>query len=113
VIFHLLTMLPNNAAEQERYYITNMLKKPHHVSVHRFLQHLEQLNSYIAQLPCWLYSSSAKPTRIPMNVLFTKADLASHVLWMCLLMWQDLFNLHKKGMTPVDMHSLLMYLEAV
>jgi hypothetical protein len=28
VMFHLLTMFPNNAAEQERYYITNVLKKP-------------------------------------------------------------------------------------
>ncbi len=28
VMLHLLTVFPNNAAEQERYYITNMLKKP-------------------------------------------------------------------------------------
>jgi hypothetical protein len=28
-------------------------------------------------------------------------------------MWQDHFNLHKKGMTPVDMHSLFMSLEAI
>ena len=27
VMFHLLTVFPNNAAEQERYYITNVLKK--------------------------------------------------------------------------------------
>ena len=26
VMFHLLTVFPNNAAEQERYYITNVLK---------------------------------------------------------------------------------------
>jgi hypothetical protein len=28
VMFHLLTVFPNNVAEQERYYITNVLKKP-------------------------------------------------------------------------------------
>jgi hypothetical protein len=28
VTFYLLTVFPNNAAEQERYYITNVLKKP-------------------------------------------------------------------------------------
>ncbi len=28
VMFHLLTIFPNNAAEQERYYITNVLKSP-------------------------------------------------------------------------------------
>ncbi len=32
---------------------------------------------------------------------------------MCPLKWQDLFNLHKKGMTPMDMHLLLMPLEAI
>ncbi len=91
----------------------NMLKKPQRISVHQFVQHVEQLNSYIMQLPCWFYSPSAKPSTIPMNVPFTKADLASHVLWMCPLIWQDHFNLHKKGVNPVDMHSLLMSLEAI
>jgi hypothetical protein len=39
---------------------------------------------------------------IPMNVPFAKADLVIQVLRMCPLMWQDQFNLHKKGMTPMD-----------
>jgi hypothetical protein len=51
VMFHLLTLFPNNAAEQERYYITNLLKKPQRVSIRQFVQHVEQLNSYISQLP--------------------------------------------------------------
>jgi hypothetical protein len=34
MVIHLLTVFPNNTAEQqERYYITNMLKKPQHVSM--------------------------------------------------------------------------------
>ncbi len=33
VMFHLLNVFPNNAAEQERYYITNVLKKSQHVSI--------------------------------------------------------------------------------
>ncbi len=37
----------------------------------------------------------------------------SHVLWMWLHVWQDQYNLHKKGMTPVDMHLLLTSLEAI
>jgi hypothetical protein len=28
IMFHLLTVFPNNAAEQEKYYLSNMLKKP-------------------------------------------------------------------------------------
>jgi hypothetical protein len=45
------------------------------------------------------------------NVKFTKADLASHVLRMCPLTWQDQFNLHEKGMTPMDMYLLLTSLK--
>ncbi len=48
-----------------------------------------------------------------MNVGFPKADLASHFLWMCPHTWQDQFNLHKKGLNPMDMHSLLQCLEAI
>ncbi len=52
MMFYLLTMFPNNAAEQERYYLTNVLNKPQRISMHQSVQHVEQLNSYIAQLPC-------------------------------------------------------------
>jgi hypothetical protein len=112
-MFHLLTVFPNNAAEQERYYITNVLKKPQCISICQFVQRVEQLNSYILQLPCWYYSPSVKANMIPMNVPFAKADLLSHVLRMCLYTWQDQYNLHKKGGTPVDMRSLLQSLKAI
>ncbi len=64
VMFHLLTVFLNNAAEQERYYITNVLKKPQRVSIRQFVQRVEQLNSYILQLPCWYYTTAqmCKPT---------------------------------------------------
>ncbi len=52
VMFHLLTVFPNNAAEQDRYYITDVLKKPQCVSICQFVQRVEHLNSYISQLPC-------------------------------------------------------------
>jgi hypothetical protein len=113
VMFHLLTVFPNNAAEQERYYITNVLKKPQRVSIRQFVQHVEQLNSYILQLPCWYYSPSVKANTIPMNVPFAEADLASHVLRMCPYAWQDKYNLHEKGGSPVDMRLLLQSLEAI
>ncbi len=106
-------MFPNNVAEQEQYYITNVLKKPQQVSICQFVQCVEQLNSYIVQLSCWYYSLGAKPSTNPMNEPFTKADLASHVLQMCPHLWQDQFNLHKKGMTPMDKRLLLMSLKAI
>ncbi len=54
-----------------------------------------------------------KANTIPMNVPFTKADLESHVFRMCPYVWQDQYNLHEKGGTPVDMHLLLLSLEAI
>jgi hypothetical protein len=113
VMFHLLTMLPNNTAEHERYYLMNVLMKPRRISVRQFVQRMEQLNAYITQLQCWFYSPSVKLNRTPANVPFTKADLVSHVFWMCPLTWQYQFNPHKKGKTPVEMYSLLVSLKAL
>ncbi len=48
-----------------------------------------------------------------MNVPFAEADLESHVLWMYSHTRQDQFNLHKKGMTSVEMCLLLLFLEAI
>ena len=61
-MFHLLTVFPNNAADQEKYYFSNVLKEPQRVGVHPFVQHIEQLNAYVAQLPCWYYSLSYNPS---------------------------------------------------
>ncbi len=62
MMFHLLTMFPNNAAEQEKYYLSNVLKKSQRVGMHQFVQHIEQLNT---QLPCWYYSPSYNPGMTP------------------------------------------------
>jgi hypothetical protein len=113
MMFHFLTVFPNNAAEQEKYYLSNMLKKPQRVRIHQFIQHIEKLNAYIAQLACWYYSLSYVTGLMPANVPFTKADLASHVLWICPHQWQDQYNLQEKGITPMDMCSLQASLEAI
>jgi hypothetical protein len=112
-MFHLLTVFPNNAAEQKKHYLSNVLKKPQRVGIRQFVQRVEQLNTYAAQLPCWYHSQSYITGMSPANVPFTEADLASHVLWMCLHQWQDQYNLKEKGMTPMDMRTLLASLEAI
>ncbi len=38
LLFHLLTMFPINAAEQEKFYITNVLKKTQRINVCHFVQ---------------------------------------------------------------------------
>ncbi len=114
VMFHLLTVFPINAAEQEKYYITNVLKKPQRVvNVHQFVRQVEQLNAYIAQMPCFYYSPNANASTKPENFLFPEAELGAHVLRMCPLAWQDQYNLNQKGMTPLDMRTLLTSLEAI
>jgi hypothetical protein len=113
-MFHLLTVFSNNTAEQEKSYLSNVLKKPQRVGVHQFVQCIAQLNTYVAQLPCWYYSPSYVTGMTPANVLLSKADLASQVLQMCPPQWQDQYNnLQKKGMTPMDMHSLQACLKAI
>jgi hypothetical protein len=113
VMFHLLTAFPINAAEQEKQYISNILKKPQRINVHQFVCRVEQLSAYIAQMPCFFYSSNANASTKPENVLFNEAELGAHVLCMCPIQLQDQYNLNKKGMTPMDMHSLLISLEAI
>jgi hypothetical protein len=113
IMFHLLTVFPNNAAEQEKYYVSNVLKKPQRVGVRQFVQRVERLNAYVTQLPCWYHSPSYVAGMSPANIPFTKADLASHVLRMCLHQWQDQYNLQEKGMTPIDMRTLLTSLEVI
>jgi hypothetical protein len=49
----------------------------------------------------------------PTNVLFKEAVLGSQVPWMCPLQLQDQYNLHEKGMTPLDRCLLLTSLDAI
>ncbi len=113
MMFHVLTAFWINAAEQEKYYITNVLKKPQRVNVCQFVCRVEQLNAYIAQMPCFYYNPNANASTKPKNVPFMEAELGAHVLRMCLLAWQDQYNLNERGMTPMDMRTLLTSLEAI
>ncbi len=113
VMFHLLTAFPINAAEQETYYVTNVLKKPQRINVHQFVRCVEQLNTLIAQMPCFYYSPHANASTKPKNILFMEAELGAHVLRMCPLQWQDQYNVNSKGMTPMDMRSLLTLSEVI
>ncbi len=81
-MFHLLTMLSINAAEQENY-ITKVLKKPQRVNVRQFVRHVEQFNAYIAQMPCFYYSHRVNANTKPENVPFVQAELGGYVLRMC------------------------------
>jgi hypothetical protein len=113
VVFHLLTVFPINTAEQEKYYITNVLKEPQRVNVRQFVLQVEQLNAYIAQMPCFYYSPNTNASTKPKNVPFMEAELESHVLCMCPIQWQEQYNMNKKGVTPMGMCPLFTSLEAI
>jgi hypothetical protein len=113
IMFHLLTPFPINAAQQEKYYISNVIKKPQCINVRQFIRCVKQLNAYIAQMPCFYYSPNTNASTKPKNVPFTEAELGAHVLRMCPLQWQDQYNMNKKGMMPMDMCLLLTSLEGI
>ncbi len=94
IMFHLLTAFPINAAEQEKYYVTNLLKKPQRVNVRQFVHCVEQLNTFIAQIPCFYYSPHANANTKPENVPITEAELGCHILCMCPLQWKDQYNMN-------------------
>jgi hypothetical protein len=83
VMFHLLTAFPINAAEQEKYYISYVLKKPQRINVHQFVCRVEQLNAYITQMPCFYYSPNTNASTKLENILFMEAELGAHALHMC------------------------------
>jgi hypothetical protein len=87
VIFHLLMAFPINAAKQEKYYVSNVLKKPQRINVRQFVRRVEQLNAYITQMLCFYYSPNTNASTKPKNVSFTEAELGAHVLHMCPLQW--------------------------
>ncbi len=65
------------------------------------------------QMLCFYYSPHANASTKPENVPFMETELGAHVLRMCPLLWQDRYNMNKKGMTPMDMRLLLTLLEAI
>jgi hypothetical protein len=83
IMFHLLTAFPINAAEQKKYFVTKVLKKPQCINVRQFVRCVEELKVYIAQMPCFYYSPYANASTKPKSVPFTEAELGANVLPMC------------------------------
>ena len=111
ITFHLLDMFPSDAAEQQRFYISNVLKKPQRVTVRHFFQRVEQLNGYLSYLPCTYDSPRATVATKPVTA-FDEAELANLLLRMCPETWQDQYDLTQES-TPQSVRKLLGVLENV
>ena len=82
ITFHLLTIFPKDAAEQQWYNINMSLKKPGKVTIQNFETQVEQLNSY----PCCLPGIINSPKAIKKSKHiepFDEPNLAQLILKMC------------------------------
>jgi hypothetical protein len=111
VMFHLQQVFKNEAGETLKYYITNTLRKPNRVPIRQFLVRVEQLNSYLDNLPCLYFSASANQATKIIKPL-DNSDLATHLLRMCPAKWQTQYDLTEKT-TPVSTRALLLILEKI
>jgi hypothetical protein len=111
ITFHLLDMFPGDAAKQQRFYISNVLKKPQQVMVSYFFQRVEQLNSYLLHLPC-IYDSPCVTAATKPVQSFDEAELANLLLCICPESWQDQYNL-TQDLLPQSVRKLLGILENV
>ena len=110
-MFHLLTVFRNDAAEAQRYYISNGLKKPNRVPIWQFVQHVQQLNDYLELLPCLYQSNRATPATKKIGHI-DDANLAGHILSMCPGTRQTQYKL-KAETVPQCIHDLLDELEKI
>ena len=111
VQLHLQTVFRNDAAEAQRFYISNCLKKPNRVPIRDFVRRIQRLNGYLDLLPCLYYSSKAiKSTKVVGP--FDDTDLASHILRMVPRNWQDQYEL-SGAMVPQSVRELLEVLERI
>ncbi len=109
---HKLTVFPADAAENQRYYMQQMIKKPQRVTVHQFVSRMGVLNDYLAYLPTVFDSSMAGAGTKKMIVLFDEADLAGIVLNSVPSSWVNHYNM-MHSMLPENPRALLNDLEAI
>ena len=108
---HLLTVFQEDAAEQQKFYISNVLKKPQRVTVRAFFTRVEQLNSFVSLLPCIYNGPRATQATKPVAP-FDEAELANLLLRMCPDSWQNQYNLNQDTI-PQDSGMLLIVLENI
>ena len=90
---HKLTIFSCDAAELQRYYMQQHVRKPQRVMVRAFVTRMGLLNDYLAYLPTVKDSSMAVEDTKKGNVPFDKADLAGIVLKAVPTSWVNQYNL--------------------
>jgi hypothetical protein len=109
---HKLTVFPADAAEKQRYYMQQTIKKPQRVTVHQFVSRMGILNDYLAYLPTVFGSLTAVAGTKKMNVPFNKADLVGIVLNLVPSSWVNQYNMMHSTL-PKNPRAFLNNLEAI
>ena len=109
---HKLTVLPADAAEKQRFYVQQVVRKPQRVTIRQYMSRMGVLNDYIAHLPSIFYSSKAVASTVKGNVIFGDGELASIILASTPQTWQNQYNL-THSTVPESPRALLPDLENI
>jgi hypothetical protein len=109
---HKLMVFSADAAERQRFYIQQAVRKPQRATVQQHISQMGALNDYVKHLPTLKDSSKAVPTMKKGNIPFGEADLAAIVLSCVPMSWQNKYNLHHSTI-PKSTRTLLPDLEAI
>ncbi len=109
---HKLTVYSADAAERQRFYIQQAVRKPQRATVRQHILRMGVLNDYVKHLPMLKDSSKAVPTTKKGNIPFGEADLAAIVLSSVPMSWQNQYSLNHSTF-PESTHTLLPDLEAI
>jgi hypothetical protein len=109
---HKLTVFPADAAEKQRYYMQQMIKKSQRVTVHQFVSRMGILNGYLAYLPTVYDLPMVIAGTKKMNVSFDEADQAGIVLNAVPSSWVNQYNM-MHSMLPKSPRALLNDLKAI
>jgi len=109
---HKLTVLPTDAAEKQRFYVQQVVRKPQRVTIRQYMSRMGVLNDYIANLPSIYYSSKTVASTVKGNVIFGDGELASIILASTPQTWQNQHNL-THSTVPESPRALLPDLENI
>ena len=101
IMLHLLTVFPQDSAEQQRYYLMMHLKKSGKLTIFHFEAHSEEQNSYLGHLPGLVNSPKSNKATMQIEPM-DEAKLAQLLLQTCPTKWQDQYSL-TQGNFPHDL----------
>lgn len=108
---YLKTQFADDAADVQRYYVMNTIKKSAKVGIRPFVDRVQTLNRYIGMLP-GLYNSPQAVAGTKEAKPFDEHDLANLILRMCPREWETQWKLSQKTV-PQTVTELVEVLETI